>query len=224
MNPIKFTKGDKFHRLTYIKDAQSSVGNRIRRRVLCRCDCGKRHEVSDWKSGKLIEIVKNNGNLTYPFLDRFSLSYTPYGSYTDGTLVHNLDLIEEIPSTEDTSPEQLVFHAPSVEQNLASNDPKGEIGATKAPLGLIPTAALVPEAWALKQGADRYGLNNWRTTGVCASTYINAMLRHLTAWRDGEDNAEDSGVSHLGHIRANCAILLDAMACGTLVDDRSKTP
>jgi hypothetical protein len=40
------------------------------------------------------------------------------------------------------------------------------------------------------------------------------------AWRDGEAIADDSGCHHLAHVMACCAILLDAMECGALNDDR----
>ncbi len=89
-----------------------------------------------------------------------------------------------------------------------SLDPKGDIGATKAPLWLLPPVALEVASWAHKHGADKYGLFNWRENKVCASTYISAMMRHLNAWRDGEDNDPDSRVSHLAHIIASANILL----------------
>jgi hypothetical protein len=104
--------------------------------------------------------------------------------------------------------------------NPHPNDPKGQAGAAKTPLHLIPTVAMTSEAEALAQGRDKYGENNWRESGVNAMTYVGAVLRHLLAWRDGEDVDPESGVSHLGHIRANCAILLDAAHVGKLVDDR----
>ena len=104
------------------------------------------------------------------------------------------------------------------------NDPKGAAGALKTPLGLIPPFAMAQTAWAHKLGADKYGPFNWRDTGVCASTYVNAMLRHLNAWRDGEDLDPESGISHLAHIACNCNILLDAGFCRTLQDDRNVTP
>jgi hypothetical protein len=75
-----------------------------------------------------------------------------------------------------------------------------------------------------KLGAEKYGAYNWRKTGVCASTYVHAILRHLNAWRDGEDNDRESGLSHIAHIGASCNILLDAAACGRLEDDREKRP
>lgn len=103
-----------------------------------------------------------------------------------------------------------------------SLDPKGEAGAKKTPLQLLPPYALAQTALAHAEGARRYGPWNWRTNQVCATTYIGAILRHLTAWQDGEDIDADSGLSHIAKIGACCNILLDAGHCGTLVDDRSK--
>lgn len=105
-----------------------------------------------------------------------------------------------------------------------SLDPKGEAGAKKTPLQLLPPYALAQTALAHAEGAKKYGHWNWRTNKVCATTYIGAILRHLTAWQDGEDIDADSGLSHIAKIGACCNILLDAGYCGTLVDDRSKVP
>jgi hypothetical protein len=105
-----------------------------------------------------------------------------------------------------------------------SNDPKGAAGALKTPLGLIPSYAMEQTAWVHKLGSDKYGPFNWRLTGVCASTYVNAILRHLNAWRDGETLDPESGISHLAHVACSCNILLDAGFCGTLQDDRNVTP
>lgn len=104
--------------------------------------------------------------------------------------------------------------------NPHPNDPKGQAGAAKTPLHLIPTVAMTAEAEALRHGAEKYQQWNWRESGIHATTYIGSILRHLVAWRDGEDVDPESGISHLGHIRANCAILLDAAHVGKLVDDR----
>ena len=108
--------------------------------------------------------------------------------------------------------------------NEQHNDPKGAAGALKTPLGLIPPYAMYLTAWAHKLGAEKYGPYNWRDTGVCASTYVNAMMRHLNAWRDGEDLDPESGISHLAHIACSCNILMDADYCDTLQDDRNVKP
>ena len=108
--------------------------------------------------------------------------------------------------------------------NTQVNDPKGAAGALKAPMHLIPPYALEQTAWVHKFGAERYGAYNWRKTGVCATTYVSAIMRHLNAWRDGEDLDPESGISHIAHIASSCNILLDAGHCGTLQDDRNKKP
>ena len=102
------------------------------------------------------------------------------------------------------------------------NDPKGAAGALKAPLGLIPPYAMEQTAWVHHLGSRKYGEFNWRDTGVCASTYVNAIMRHLNAWRDGEDLDPESKISHLAHIACSCNIMMDADYCGKLQDDRNK--
>ena len=104
------------------------------------------------------------------------------------------------------------------------NDPKGAIGATKTPLALIPPYAMEQTAWVHKLGAEKYGPYNWRETGVCATTYVAAIMRHLNAWRDGEDLDPESGISHIAHVACSCNILLDAQRCNTLQDDRFRKP
>jgi hypothetical protein len=108
--------------------------------------------------------------------------------------------------------------------NTQVNDPKGAAGALKAPMHLIPPFALEQTAWVHKLGSEKYGPYNWRKTGVCATTYVSAIMRHLNAWRDGEDLDPESGISHIAHIASSCNILLDAGHCGTLQDDRNKKP
>lgn len=71
-------------------------------------------------------------------------------------------------------------------------------------------------------GAKKYGAYNWRGNAVVASIYLAAAIRHVSAFQDGEQNAPDSKVHHLGHAIASLAILLDAEATGNLIDDRPK--
>lgn len=99
-------------------------------------------------------------------------------------------------------------------------NPKTIYGQAKPPLGLVPGAAMVHLAEALREGREKYGDANWRKDPVSASTYYSAGLRHLVEWWDGEDVDPKSMCLHLAHAMANCAILLDAMEAGTLIDDR----
>lgn len=99
-------------------------------------------------------------------------------------------------------------------------NPKDAMGQKKPSLSLVPPAALVYIALAMKNGADKYSRANWRENNVIATIYIDAALRHLCSWLDGEECAEDSGVPHLGHALATISILVDALEGGVLVDDR----
>jgi hypothetical protein len=92
----------------------------------------------------------------------------------------------------------------------------------KEPLEYLVTTVWPGDAEVHKSGADKYGKFNWREAEILASTYKGAMLRHLRAWCEGEDVDPESGVSHLYHIRACCAIVLDSEMHGTLIDDRSE--
>ena len=74
----------------------------------------------------------------------------------------------------------------------------------------------------MMDGAEKYGPYNWREKKVPARTYIAAAQRHLADFLDGEALATDSGVHHLGHVIGCCAIVLDAMETGNLIDDRPK--
>lgn len=107
---------------------------------------------------------------------------------------------------------------------MSGINPKDLVGARKAPLRYVPAALAIEAAGPMDDGQRKYGAYNWRETPILMSGYIEAMERHLAALKDGQDFAEDSGYSHVGHIAAGAAILADAKAHGTLIDDRHKGP
>jgi len=100
-------------------------------------------------------------------------------------------------------------------------NPKDLLGVKKVSISKFPAAGLIHGAHAMMDGARKYGPYNWRGNKVIASIYVDALLRHVTAWFDEhQEEAPDSGVHHLGHVEACCAILLDAQETGNLIDDR----
>lgn len=104
-----------------------------------------------------------------------------------------------------------------------AENPKTKAGAKKPSLfSVIPTAALLHLGEVMRLGANKYGPFNWRETPVPAETYVDAIGRHLLSWQDGESTDPESGMSHLAHIMASCAILIDAEENGMLNDDRPK--
>jgi len=100
-------------------------------------------------------------------------------------------------------------------------NPKDLLGLKKLPLfSVVSPSSLAWEAWAMRNGAEKYGAYNYRAKGVRAGVYIDAALRHLGAWWDGEELAEDSGAHHLAHAKACLGIIIDGIVHGNLVDDR----
>ena len=107
-----------------------------------------------------------------------------------------------------------------VPKDTPPEDPKGEAGKTKAQLQLIPPVFNSQVAKALACGAAKYGPWNWREHKVEMMTYLGAMKRHIDQVIDREDQDPESHAHHLGHVAAGCAIVLDAMRHGTLIDNR----
>lgn len=99
-------------------------------------------------------------------------------------------------------------------------NPKDLFGSVKVSITKFPAIGLAHGAHAMMDGAEKYGPYNWRDKPVIASIYVDAAIRHLTDWFEGQEQAKDSKVHHLGHAMACCAILLDAQENGCLVDDR----
>src|SRR6267378_1954560 len=101
-----------------------------------------------------------------------------------------------------------------------TTNPKDLFGIEKVSITKLPPVAVLHAAHAMMNGASKYGPYNWRDKKVVAAIYIDAALRHLLSWFEGEEIAQDSGVHHLGHAMACAAILLDAQSMGNLLDDR----
>jgi hypothetical protein len=100
------------------------------------------------------------------------------------------------------------------------NNPKTMIGASKVPLHLVPPSAKHYLAMALADGARKYGPYNWRKAPISISVYKAALERHVDAFWDGEELAEDSKVHHLAHAMACIALMLDSISLGIINDDR----
>lgn len=102
----------------------------------------------------------------------------------------------------------------------ARKDDKG-----KPPISLIPYSALMAEARVLAHGAGRYGPHNWRG-GFAWSRLIDAALRHITAFADGQDfddGREGTQELHLANARACLGFLIEHYEKQLGTDDRYKS-
>lgn len=73
--------------------------------------------------------------------------------------------------------------------------------------GLIPPEVLKALASVLTYGAKKYKPDNWKEVDD-TSRYVDALYRHLEAWRSGELKDSESGLSHLAHALTNVSFLL----------------
>jgi len=69
---------------------------------------------------------------------------------------------------------------------------------------LLPWAAIEKIVLIMMFGAKKYAPNNWQLVQP-PIRYIDACIRHITAWLNGEQNDKETGYSHLWH--AGCNII-----------------
>lgn len=127
-----------------------------------------------------------------------------------------------------------------VKEKDSTSNPKTLTGQQKVPmLSVIPPTSLIYQAIAMRYGAfiakkvdgtRGYGPYNWRDQPVEIETYIDAAMRHLLQFQDG-DNFEtiydDDGkyvteVPHLGFAIATLGIIADAIENDVAIDNRPK--
>lgn len=89
----------------------------------------------------------------------------------------------------------------------------------KPRLSLIPKKAL----WALGKGFTygeiKYGTHNWRK-GIKLTYLLDAALRHINEFNDGEDIDPDSQNHHLGNTLANLCMAIELFYDYPEADDR----
>lgn len=102
-------------------------------------------------------------------------------------------------------------------QNVAGK--KSDAG--KPRLELISPIATFKKARVYTFGAEKYGKDNWRK-GLAWGRVIGACLRHIFAWLSGEDNDEETGLSHLAHAACCLDFLLEYEETHKELDDRKE--
>lgn len=73
---------------------------------------------------------------------------------------------------------------------------------------LVPPKSIAAIADILTYGAVKYAPDNWR---LCTDPdrYVDALYRHLEAWRSGEATDVESGKSHLAHALTNLVFIYE---------------
>lgn len=99
-------------------------------------------------------------------------------------------------------------------------NPKDRAATSRLDLSLFPDTAVAYGALAMTEGDAKYGGYNYRVAGVRASVYVAAARRHLAKWFNGEWCDPKTEVPHLASVLGCMAILVDAIECDKLNDDR----
>jgi hypothetical protein len=92
-------------------------------------------------------------------------------------------------------------------------------------MSLIPPQGILRVAGIYTYGKKKYAAHNWRK-GIPYSELLDATLRHIYAYLDGEDNDPESGHPHLAHACFGPLDILqyEAEERGAELDDRYKVP
>lgn len=89
--------------------------------------------------------------------------------------------------------------------------PRGDehkFDADKPDWSLLPLAEVEQVVDVLTYGADKYTRSGWRMVPEPRERYFSALMRHLAAWRRGEQLDPETGMHHLAHAATNCLFLL----------------
>lgn len=77
----------------------------------------------------------------------------------------------------------------------------------KLRLSLIPTQLINGVGEVMTFGAKKYKPNNWKQLDD-PSRYLDALMRHLEAYRSGEEFDQETGLPHLAHLATNAGFLM----------------
>jgi hypothetical protein len=91
-----------------------------------------------------------------------------------------------------------------MEQQQVPTDKAVKFDAGKLPYHLIPWDAMDSIVAVLRFGAAKYGERNWEQGGSWSRDF-GALMRHMTAYWQGQDLDLESGLPHLAH--AGCCVL-----------------
>lgn len=86
--------------------------------------------------------------------------------------------------------------------------------AGKPRYSLVPADAMAQFVDVLTFGAKKYGDHNWQQVPNLQDRYYDALQRHLTAYRAGDELDDESGLHHLAHAMCCVAFMMQDNIAG----------
>ena len=96
-------------------------------------------------------------------------------------------------------------------ETLTTSATGGQKGTKAQRYDLLAKPALDAVAEVLAFGAEKYDSHNWRKGYEWGKSYA-ALMRHMTAFWDGETYDAESGLSHLAHAGCHVMFMLTWLA------------
>lgn len=101
--------------------------------------------------------------------------------------------------------EQMKATADIVKSSQTATTGGRKFDGNKLEYGLLPPLALEETVKVLTFGAQKYERDNWQKVPDSKRRYFDALQRHMWAWKQGEQNDQESGINHLAH--AMCCLM-----------------
>lgn len=106
------------------------------------------------------------------------------------------------------------------ETRVVDPETGGAKGRKDERFDLFPFDALEEVALVYGFGAKKYDDNNW-LKGYAWRLSLGALLRHVARWACGEDNDQETGLSHMAHAAWHCLTLITFAKRKLGKDDRA---
>lgn len=78
----------------------------------------------------------------------------------------------------------------------------------KIRMDLIPWNSIDEVMKVMTFGANKYTPGGWKTVPDGLARYEAALIRHLSAYKQGEEIDKESGLPHLAHMACNALFML----------------
>lgn len=164
--------------------------------------------------------VRSDGTFTDDAGFEYGCQGTNLSGYTEYSFDKLIRDVEPIAPTVENTVQQLTQELGKLNDNLDAvyNDCETSVANKgikydegKVQWWYLPIAPTIEVIKVLTYGDSKYPAedgSNWKRVPNAKKRYYSALLRHVTAWWDGEKNDPETGLNHMAHAITNALFLL----------------